>query len=293
MICVLMSTYNGQKYLQDQLESIFKQQNVDLSVIVRDDGSTDSTLDILQRYSNRLTWHTGENLRPARSFWNLMMTAPDADYYAFADQDDVWEEHKLANACQYLEKSTKPALYFSQTQLVDSELKPMVTRDITPKCTFEESLLENYATGCTFVFNKALMQLARKYNPSYLTMHDYWIYRLCLVVGGDIYFDPISYVKYRQHNYNVVGLSKGWKTDLQRRYIRICKSECERSRTICELYKGYSQMMSPNILPLVEDIVNYKTSFRSKMRILFNSKLTSTKFLKNMSFRFAVIINRF
>ena len=105
-IIVLMSTYNGEKYLQVQLDSILSQENVDLELLVRDDGSTDSTKTILERYQSegKLTWYSGKNKKPAYSFFDLLGKCKDADYYAFADQDDFWHEDKLINAIKRLEK---------------------------------------------------------------------------------------------------------------------------------------------------------------------------------------------
>ncbi len=92
-IVVLMSTYNGEKYIREQLDSIFNQEGIDVKVVVRDDGSKDTTHAILDEYkkTHELVWYTGENLKSARSFMDLIYQAPESDYYAFADQDDYWD----------------------------------------------------------------------------------------------------------------------------------------------------------------------------------------------------------
>ena len=92
-ILILMSTYNGEKYLSEQLNSLLLQENVNIKILIRDDGSTDNTHKILNFYSSNypnISWYTGENKGPALSFMDLLFNAPESDYYAFCDQDDVW-----------------------------------------------------------------------------------------------------------------------------------------------------------------------------------------------------------
>ncbi|MBQ4399872.1 MAG: glycosyltransferase, partial [Alphaproteobacteria bacterium] len=103
-VLVLMSTYNGEKYLKTQLDSILAQQGVNVQILVRDDGSSDGTLPILQAYAaqGKLTYYTGPNLKPAKSFMDLIYNAPQADFYAFADQDDYWLPEKLICAVNKL-----------------------------------------------------------------------------------------------------------------------------------------------------------------------------------------------
>ena len=182
-----MSSYNGERYIEEQIESLLSQKNCSIQIFVRDDGSKDLTTKILDEYKKNgtLEWFSGTNLRPARSFWNLIMSAPDSDFYALCDQDDYWQPDKLSAAVDMLKDYDKiPTLYFSQTTLVDSNLSPIKTPVIHPKCTIGEALIAHYATGCTFVFNKKLMEKLRSYTPEYLSMHDNWIYRVCLTVGG-------------------------------------------------------------------------------------------------------------
>lgn len=92
-VSVLLSTYNGEKYLREQLDSLLVQQGVDLRIIARDDGSKDTTVEILKEYAGkdtRVSFFEGKNVGPAQSFFDLIMKSPDSDYYAFCDQDDVW-----------------------------------------------------------------------------------------------------------------------------------------------------------------------------------------------------------
>lgn len=124
-IAVLMSTFNGEKYLDAQLQSIFNQKDVDVSVYVRDDGSSDSTLSILSRWSQSspLSYYQGDqNVEPQRSFLELIQNAPNCQYYAFSDQDDIWMDDKLITAVQKLQQSTREALFMSTYDVVDKSL---------------------------------------------------------------------------------------------------------------------------------------------------------------------------
>ena len=113
--CILLSTFNGEKYLEEQLDSLKSQTFKDVFVLARDDGSSDSTKEILLRNeSETFKWYSGENVGAARSFMLLNNDAPEADYYAYCDQDDYWFPEKLEAAVNILEKSNnKLKLYYS------------------------------------------------------------------------------------------------------------------------------------------------------------------------------------
>ena len=132
-VCVLMSTYNGEKYLKEQIESILNQENIEVDILIRDDGSTDNTLNILENYTQKyknIRYYTGENLRSAKSFMNLLFTVKEYDYYAFSDQDDVWKKNKLYTAVSKLKEGYD--LYGGKKSIVDSELNILNIEDEVP-----------------------------------------------------------------------------------------------------------------------------------------------------------------
>ena len=129
-VLVLMSTYNGEQYLQQQINSIITQKNVEVELIVRDDGSTDKTIDILKDYQQKglLSYYAGENLKPQYSFLHLLRHAPECKYYAFADQDDVWLEDKLYSGIKEIYSfDNQPAIYTCQTQMTNQYLEKIPT----------------------------------------------------------------------------------------------------------------------------------------------------------------------
>ncbi len=291
-ITVLLSSYNGSKYIDEQLKSILAQKGCDVSIIVRDDNSTDNTKEILELYQQKglLTWYTGDNLRSAASFMHLIKNAPESDYYALCDQDDYWYDDKLSVAINKLEESNKPALYFSQTTLTDANLQPISTPKISPLCTMGEALISFYATGCTFVFNKKLRNEILKYTPEYISMHDNWIYRVCLAVGGDVIFDPQSHILYRQHGNNVIGLKRTPWATFKRRFKSLMSPERERSRTAAELLNGYGDRMTTQDRKIVSLAANCPTSIRDRFKLIFEQDLKCPSKKCNITSRLAILM---
>ena len=124
---VIMSSYNGEKFIKKQIDSILNQQNVEVSLLIRDDGSKDGTIEILRDYENRglIKVIYGKNIGPTASFLKLIDECDNADYYSFSDQDDVWLEDKLSTAVKILEENSvnkRPLLYCSALQRVDADL---------------------------------------------------------------------------------------------------------------------------------------------------------------------------
>lgn len=214
-VAVLLSTYNGEKYLKAQIESILSQTGVNVKLYIRDDGSVDDTLDILDRYSANtnvciLNSESDENLGPAMSFMKLIdEISGTEEYYAFADQDDVWKKEKLSRAVKMLGSAKRPKLYASNQTLVDSEMNSLGSRyDKRVPTDLFNIIDKNYLAGCTMVMTKALFQKIKdNRQPTELIksrMHDTWVASVAACIGSIIY-DEESYIYYRQHDDNVVG----------------------------------------------------------------------------------------
>lgn len=214
-IWVLMSTYNGMAYIEEQIESILSQKNCDVHLLVRDDGSTDATLDILKSYEKKgsITLISDNiNLGPAKSFLKLLEMAPDDGYYAFSDQDDCWNSDKLERALEMLtqaEENNMPLVYYSNSDVVDQNLNSTGKKVYSgkQKPTLERVLCGYGIQGCTMVLNKALRDIFLSVDMSKerIGMHDFFLCDLCMVCGGKILYDDFSTMKYRQHESNVVG----------------------------------------------------------------------------------------
>lgn len=295
-VIVLMSSYNGERYIGEQLSSLYSQQGVDVSLLVRDDGSSDGTCALLdsEQEAGRLTWYTGENLKPAFSFWNLLHEASDAPYYAFCDQDDVWDKDKLKSAVDMLSKAgDAPAIYFCQTRLVDAELNEIKSVKISPLLTYGEALSYNFVTGCTMVLNAPMREILLRYTPGFIRMHDIWVYDVALAVGARVFFDPKPHISYRQHGNNAVGQANSAKAVWKSRIENTKKNECIRSRLAKELLKGYGNDMPAENLELTKMVACYKSSFSLWMKLLFTGKLKCAPLSIRITSKIAILTRRF
>jgi rhamnosyltransferase len=245
-LAVLMSTYNGEQYIKQQLQSIWDQTcDCDVAVYVRDDGSSDSTQAILQEYADQglLHWYTGENLRPAKSFLHLLQNCPDHDFYAFADQDDVWAPEKLQSGINLIKEAKGPAFSFANARLVDRDLNDLgrsVYRT-APHTGLPTISCAGGILGCTMVFNHALAQLIKNAPmPQALIMHDFYLAIVCALAGGQIFYDHTPRMGYRQHGGNVIGVSRSKFAAVKNRLKTVTKkapvSVGSQATSVLELY---------------------------------------------------------
>jgi glycosyltransferase involved in cell wall biosynthesis len=229
---VLLSTYNGAAFLQPLLDSVLGQDRVRLSILVRDDGSTDATLSMLERHARagRLVYYRGPRLGPAASFLDLLGRAdPAFDTFAFCDQDDVWLPDKLSRATDHLGQQTAgaPALYCGRLMLVDEALTPLTLTPMPRRgASFENALVENIAAGCTVVLNPAARDLLTRKAPDWLVAHDWWAY-LVVSAFGAVHYDAEPKLLYRQHRANAVGASRSVAGNLARRLRKFRRNQAE------------------------------------------------------------------
>lgn len=318
-VLILLSTYNAEKYLIEQLESLRMQTYPNIKVIIRDDGSKDNTLSMLEKFCTKhetFSYYQGENLGAKGSFFNLIKNAKDeiCEYYALCDQDDVWEKDKVEKAVstirniQYNHDERLPLLYCSTTKLVDANLNQLPNQiSHNKKPSFYNSLIENIVTGCTTLMNHDMYEIMLKHIPNYCIMHDWWMYLLATYYGYLIY-DRQSYILYRQHGDNVMGIDGKYSTELKNRtkkfkgrksnisnqaavFCRNCKktdfniatpdfSNLDSSRyaisSKIDHVKGYS---------VAQELSEYKNSLKSRMTIAFENKIFRQRKLDEIIFR--------
>ncbi len=299
-VMVLMSTYNGQKYLIQQLESLYRQTYSNISVLVRDDGSTDDTIKILRSWEEKtngwLKLIIGDNVGPCKSFWELLNRAEDADYYAFCDQDDYWEEDKIEKAVMKLESINETnCLYTSNVKFTDAELKVTGISNFSDNSSLGRFMIYNQAVGCTMVISRQLRKMIvdkQNIDIQKLKMHDCWIYRVCVATGGRVCFDKEAHILYRQHGNNVGGGSsnvlKIWKTRMK----DISKDKRnKRQKMAIELMRLYDNEMSEEIKEYVKMVAEYNTSLKTKINFLKCKDVYSNKFIPDTIIRIAIIFN--
>ena len=221
MLHILMSTYNGERYLAEQLDSIIAQTYTDWRLFVRDDGSKDETLRILTEYAEKdkriQVIDDGENLGACRSFERLLMQYGDADYYAFADQDDVWKPEKLSLCVSSMKSAEiahpgKAIVVHTDLQVVDEQLQPIAPSfwnygGIVP-AILDDNIhflaICNSVTGCAMLMNGAAREVALPFRKD-VFMHDAYIAIAVLAAGGAVIPVSQSTLYYRQHRTNVCG----------------------------------------------------------------------------------------
>lgn len=218
---VLLATYNGAKYLPPFLDSLLQQSDKDWRLVVRDDGSTDETTAVLQRYrklfGNRMSiMEDGQkHLGSMRSFERLL-AASQADYCLFADQDDIWLPDKIRHArermlaCEAETGADTPTIVYSDLMVTDEQLKVLGTFwqwvKLRPDLlrTPRQMAVNNYVTGCTMMMNRAAIKVSLPFGAHAL-VHDAVIGLAVCAAGGRIEDIGVADILYRQHGNNEVG----------------------------------------------------------------------------------------
>lgn len=204
-VAVLLSTYNGEKYVGAQIHSILTQSYKNLVLVVRDDGSSDKTVKIVKEYMenySNIKLVEGKNLGFIKSFFELLKLEK-ADYYAFADQDDVWLPDKIALAVESLNKldDSKPNMAFSNSDYYDVNMKLIKEGEKGKTFSFTNSLYECVTQGMTMVINQKTKDTVLDYMPERVFFHDWWVYMICSGMGN-VAYDDVTTVKYRRDGKN-------------------------------------------------------------------------------------------
>lgn len=285
-VAVLMSTYNGEKYLREQIDSILAQKDVEVTLYVRDDGSSDGTIEIIKSYwkSNKnIRLNIGENLGVGNSFMQLVCDAGDEyDYYAFADQDDVWLPEKLNRGIDKVSSYETPSCYCSNQTLVDDKGKTIRERHSERISTgYLDVLNNNLVTGCTMIWNKALQNdlIEEKHIPSsellQKRIHDVWVAMVASTIGVVIYDDK-SFIHYRQHENNVVGVRRTKLISEWRKKINNPSLRNGRSFLAREVLEKYSDLIQSQEIKETLSLYAYYNKNKSYKRRLIRYGNVST-----------------
>ena len=288
-VVVLMSTYQGEKFVAEQIESILNQLPRDGRLIVRDDGSLDRTVNIIQSFADpRIEITCGSNVGFARSFFSLMAAAPnDAEMIMLSDQDDVWLPQKIERAWQHLKDTDGvPTLYCARQQLVNETLHPIA---LSKRClrppSFQNALTENIVTGCTAAFNRDALHLALQIKmPERVYFHDWWLY-LVVAAFGKVIVDEEATILYRQHARNAIGRGAGFM-----QYVEILRFMRKRSwvHIMYSQIEVFTVAHASKLSPLQRQLLeNYFTPQQatSVLRLLFSCKRFRQSFIGDVFLR--------
>ena len=270
-IDILLSVYNGEKYLSQQLESILQQNHQNWQLIIRDDGSKDGSVRLINKFikenpgKTKLVQDQFGNIGYSASFTELLKHSTAA-YIMFCDQDDIWYPDKVSELLSEIRLEEqrdpfKPILVFSDMEVVNVELKAIDTlkkqfrlkQNISPQSFF----LRNYAPGCNMIFNKILLEKALKTN-NIIGYFDYWLALVCCVIGKVIYVDrPL--MKYRLHENNAIGL-RVKEEQLFKRFMLAFKT----SLKYCFNNKEYRKIMYSKNIEQIRDIYKQFPDYAAK-----------------------------
>lgn len=300
-VAVLMSTYNGEKYLIEQINSILDQSYENIHLFIRDDGSSDNTLKILKSYLNnsKITIIFGqENIGYKNSFFALIKEAisneKKFDYYAFSDQDDVWSTEKISSAISSLEqyKNNSYRIYYTGLTFVDEQLNFLKIKDESKtRTSFGAEIVRHSISGATTVFSYDLGKLAVT-NMEQLKIsggHDAFLFRLNAAIQGEFICDESNYIMFRRHNANTSSATSGLVHKLKKEFRNSDNTEMD---TAIFIQKYFPDMLNTATSEDIHALINYRNSLFDKFKLLNNKRFRRENVIMNVLFLYRVIFNK-
>lgn len=292
IVAICMSTYNGEKYLEEQLKSLFEQTYQNIRIYVRDDGSSDKTREILDKYKNKIIIvDSKENLGVTKSFMNLLTFDEEADYYAFCDQDDVWLPNKIERAVEKLEQTKKeiPTMYFTDYNYHDENMNYMSRSAINKNGpSFQNALVECISLGMNMVINRSLRDILIKNKMEKAMYHDWIIYLIASSIGNVIYDREVT-VKYRRHRNNVSSANQNFiqfqiwriKQIFKKSYFKQVKEQ------LIEFENIYKEKLKPEDKKLLNLFIKRNYSFINAIKKvcyphMFRQKVLDDLFIRTL-----------
>ena len=305
-IAVVLSAYNGEKYIREQIESIINQSYSAFDLFIHDDGSTDGTKLIInefeQRYDNIRIILKQEELKYPCCFIDMLKEIADYEFYAFSDQDDVWESFKLADAIACMERldNSKANLYYTAVEYTDSNLQHIRDSRFAKgkydirQLKMQELLFGGEAMGMTFVFNNEAKRALLRANE--IENFKDWFLKLYCAAFGTVYYNPKSSAKYRRHNLAVTnGENPSGKFDRylsQIKEIFINKDTFDTQRKILNYIKTYcGEMMLDDNEELIKLFLE-PDSFKNRLRKATWRKRFRSRFIDELGYRLAFLLGR-
>lgn len=302
-----MATYNGEKFLAQQIESIQKQTFKEWNLLIRDDGSSDKTCDIIRNFTAKdsrirfINENEHHNLGVIKSFFTLV-NYEVADFYFFSDQDDVWLPEKLSVSLEAAKHkaSDVPLLVYTDLKVVNQELNILQDSMIWAQShhantTLLPELTENTVTGGTMMINHALAE--KWFTPNDILMHDWFLALLAASLGEIIYLDLPTQL-YRQHDNNVLGartmdkrfkiLREGPKSIFTRYWKLIHDSQKQASLIVDK----YGDIMTATDLELIKCFIKIdKQPFMTRLRWLWKYGYSKNQFKHQVVFKWLIATN--
>lgn len=298
-VLVLMSTYNGEKYIVEQIDSIMNQIGVNVILHIRDDGSSDSTVEIIKKlkykYKNKIDLIEGENIGWRKSFFELMNTKLVCDYYAFSDQDDKWLPNKLYNAIDKIEKNNA-SLYVGNVEVTDENLNM-----IRLHCPREIDMMDRNISdvilnpcmpgGLSYVFKEELRKKVITLSKYYYYGHDTLVLQIGLALGKVVY-DSNPCVLYRQHQSNVFGADYSRNRIVKERLNLIRNGNKNSLMKLAEiLIENFSaEMFNTEARIFLEDLEKARKSFLYRFVLISKNRIKRENIKRTIALHLKIIM---
>jgi len=291
---ILLSTYNGEKYIKDQLDSIFDQSYNNIRVIVRDDGSKDRTLEIVKAYDVEIL-ESSENVGAKMSFAMLLeyaLNSSNSRYFMFADQDDVWNRDKVQKSIvkiqevESLQEKPQGILVHSDLQVVDQNLRVVdhsfwhYSRIDPYKNALSRLIIQNTVTGCTMLINRELANLALPIAHKAI-MHDWWIALVAAQFGKIVVLEEPT-LAYRQHSSNDIGAKAFNLRYMVQKFIATdsIKAYQAQAQSFLEHYRNRIDHKTQEMLKAFEQLD--RLSYLQRMRVMLHFNLLKQGVIRNI-----------
>lgn len=283
-VAVIMSTYNGEKYIKKQIDSILNQVDVEVELFIRDDGSKDRTVDIIKEYEEiyrNIHLEIGTNLGYGQSFIKKLLSVTEFDFYAFSDQDDFWEKEKLFQGCLKLKevKDSIPAVYYSNLNVADENLNIYRTTKLqNRKQTLESITMRRSIAGCTMIFNNCLWQKVSNVEVTDDMLkqgHDSFLLSVCYALRGTVICDENAYIRYRQHTSNTSGSSHGVIQRVKKEWNTLIKKKGAESAIARSLLENWNEEMETKEIKTLQMIAINEVSIPARLKIVFSREFVT------------------
>lgn len=305
---VILSTYNGEKYIVQLLDSVRGQTYPNVSVYIRDDGSTDRTINLIRKYGKDMDicFEAGGHVGAVVSFFKLLSKVAENEeigYICFCDQDDVWKSDKIERAVNGIKENNHcetAALYFSDYDIVNSDLefiKRVKPAFLPCHISFENALVQNIIPGFTCVINKGAAILISENLPcaEKVVMHDWWAY-LAVSALGRIVYDPESTVWYRRHENNTMDAETGkirfWQNRLKRflenkGYVETLAAQTE------EFRRCFARKLDDEKTEVIDEFLSaVEGRFYERLQYVFNGKTYYQAWVDNVLFKLILLFEK-
>lgn len=300
---ILMSTYNGMDNIERQIETVLRQENVNIHLTVRDDGSSDKTVEIIKKlqrlYPERITLYCGKNVGYRKSFLQLLNLAEDADYYGFSDQDDIWKPNKIQRAVECLEKLENPIkLYASSLDITDPQLNVIGYNDISKMPnTIGSYFTRSRLAGCTFVFSRRCKRLAQKFVDMDLPTdrmpdHDF-VVGSCAFACGSVYLDSERLIYHVRYPNSVTSGGNGimkrikteWNIVFRRKKIRLTMAR--------ELINNCGSLLNPDAKTFLSEVADYKKGWNNRLKLMLNTNMKTGILLCDLEQKVKILVGTY